>query len=153
MRKVIIAGVSAVALGFAGAALAQTDQGTAQDQGSPATPETHPHAVPNQPQGRPSITGGGVRSEVSKREIKQAQQQLQQQGLYQGKVDGKNGPETMAAVKQFQKKNGLQETGELDARTRHTLGLAGQSGSSMNPHAVPNQPQGRPSITGGGQQQ
>lgn len=133
MRKVIIAGVSAVALGFAGTALAaDTSSTTDTGQGMSAQHEGQ-HA--------------------DKQELMKAQQKLKAEGLYKGKVDGENGPETMAALKQFQKKSGLQQTGELDEQTEAKLGLSEESGSStmpQSPHATPNQPQGKSSITGGG---
>lgn len=49
------------------------------------------------------------------------QQTLQQQGMYKGKIDGVAGPQTEAAIRQFQAKYGLPQTGKLDERTRLTL--------------------------------
>ena len=40
-------------------------------------------------------------------------------------VDGKMGPKTQAALKEFQHAKGLQPTGELDQPTREALGLTG----------------------------
>jgi peptidoglycan hydrolase-like protein with peptidoglycan-binding domain len=71
-----------------------------------------------------------------------AQQKLQSEGLYKGKVDGVAGPETRAALKQFQKKNHLQQTGQLDRKTEEKLGLAMGEGSSMPPGATDNMRQG-----------
>ena len=56
---------------------------------------------------------------MSADQVKQAQQKLKGDGDYMGQVDGKFGPKTAQAVKQYQKKNGLQQTGRLD---RDTLG-------------------------------
>nr|MDQ3003660.1 peptidoglycan-binding protein [Fibrobacterota bacterium] len=46
---------------------------------------------------------------------------LQYAGEDPGTVDGKDGPKTQAAVKSFQGKNGLGETGNADEGTRKTL--------------------------------
>lgn len=44
-----------------------------------------------------------------------AQAALQAKGLYAGKIDGEMSPETRAAIRAFQKKSGLRQTGEIDA--------------------------------------
>jgi peptidoglycan hydrolase-like protein with peptidoglycan-binding domain len=41
------------------------------------------------------------------------------------RVDGKMGPKTHAAVKEFQRTKGLQPSGELDSRTLTALGQGG----------------------------
>jgi localization factor PodJL len=46
--------------------------------------------------------------------LMQAQAALQGKGLYVGKVDGEMTPETKAAIKAFQKRAGLRQTGEVD---------------------------------------
>jgi peptidoglycan hydrolase-like protein with peptidoglycan-binding domain len=110
MRNVIIAGVSAVALGLGSAAFA---------------------AAPN-----------GASGQGQQTEIMQAQQKLHAQGLYKGKVDGIDGPQTQAALRRFQGKNGLQQTGQLDRKTEQKLGLNATGaatqgyGSSVPPAAT-----------------
>jgi len=77
--------------------------------------------------------------------VKQAQQKLKDDGEYQGQVDGKLGPKTAEAVKQYQQKNGLKQTGRLDHNTLGKLGVNGTTGSgssapaadSSNSSAVP----------------
>jgi len=91
-------------------------------------------AAASQPSRAGSARGmaGSGSSGVDRSQVKQAQQALQSQGLYQGKVDGVLGPETKQALKEFQQKNGLKQTGSLDQRTLAALGGAGESsGSSM----------------------
>ena len=44
-------------------------------------------------------------------DIKQVQTKLKKWGYYTGSVDGINGPQTIAAVKKFQKKYGLTQDG------------------------------------------
>jgi peptidoglycan hydrolase-like protein with peptidoglycan-binding domain len=50
----------------------------------------------------------------SKREIQQA---LKNAGFYQGSVDGKMGPQTREAIKQFQQSNGLKADGIVGRQT------------------------------------
>jgi peptidoglycan hydrolase-like protein with peptidoglycan-binding domain len=54
------------------------------------------------------------------------QEKLKDQGFYYGKVDGKPGPETTAALKRFQIRNGLPVTGSADLETTKALGVAGK---------------------------
>jgi peptidoglycan hydrolase-like protein with peptidoglycan-binding domain len=73
---------------------------------------------------------------MSAAQVKQAQNALKQQGLYDGEIDGILGPQTKTALTQFQKKEGLQQSAELDPQTYSRLmSMAGQSGSSMKPGA------------------
>jgi|SRR5215471_2281293 len=51
------------------------------------------------------------------------QQRLKQSGIYAGPTDGVWGPESAAALEQFQRANGLQVTGQLNQATVATLGL------------------------------
>jgi peptidoglycan hydrolase-like protein with peptidoglycan-binding domain len=72
-------------------------------------------------------------------EVRMAQQKLKVDGDYMGKIDGLAGPQTRQALMQYQKKNGLKETGHLDHETLSKLGVGGgsaaSSGSSMPPAA------------------
>jgi peptidoglycan hydrolase-like protein with peptidoglycan-binding domain len=60
--------------------------------------------------------------------IREAQQALSEKG-HQVPADGKLGPKTQAAVKAFQKDQGLQQTGQLDQQTLAALDV-GENGSS-----------------------
>ena len=51
---------------------------------------------------------------------------LRAQGLYRGPIDAVSGPETVAAVRDFQRLEGLPITGLADARTRQALGPLGR---------------------------
>ena len=78
-----------------------------------------------------SMTGSsGSSSQASSDDVVKAQQALKQQGLYKGSVDGKVGPETRTAISQFQKKNGLQQTAQLDQQTMGQLEGSGGMNSS-----------------------
>jgi peptidoglycan hydrolase-like protein with peptidoglycan-binding domain len=80
--------------------------------------------------------------------VKEAQQKLKDDGEYQGQVDGKLGPKTASAVKQYQQKNGLKQTGRLDRDTMSKLGVSSTTGSgssapssdSSNSSAAPSTP-------------
>ena len=50
---------------------------------------------------------------------------LRAQGLYRGSIDAISGPETVAAVRDFQRNQGLAVTGLADARTRAAMGPLG----------------------------
>ncbi len=72
-------------------------------------------------------------------EVSEAQQKLQQEGLYHGAVDGIIGPETRQALRQYQQQHGLQMTANLDQQTLDHLlvnpsGGQGSSSPSMAPH-------------------
>jgi peptidoglycan hydrolase-like protein with peptidoglycan-binding domain len=67
---------------------------------------------------------------TSPRDVRQAQEQLKQQGLYNGRVDGKMGPETAQAISKFQQQNGLPQSSQLDQETMGKLG--GNGGTSTN---------------------
>lgn len=58
------------------------------------------------------------------------QQALKDQGFYYGSVDGQPGPETDAAVRRYQIRQGLEVTGKLDAETLSSLKVGGDSGDS-----------------------
>ena len=65
------------------------------------------------------------------------QQTLKDQGFYYGAVDGQGGPETEAAIRRYQIRQGLDVTGKLDAQTLESLNLAGDSKSGKTLEAVP----------------
>lgn len=71
--------------------------------------------------------------------VKAAQQALKEKGYDPGTTDGVMGPQTQAALKDFQKAQGLQETGRLDAETMAKLGVEGTTGQtgSSSPAASP----------------
>lgn len=64
--------------------------------------------------------------------IKDVQTRLKKWGYYSGKVDGINGPQTIAAVKKFQKRYGLTQDGVVGPLTAAKMGLkvGGSTGSS-----------------------
>ena len=86
--------------------------------------------------------------QMSSKQVTDLQQKLKQQGFYNGQIDGKWGPETQTAVKDFQKKQDLPATGQLDPQTMQKLGIqmnegstSGNSGSSSSGSAGASQEQ------------
>ena len=63
-------------------------------------------------------------------QIKTVQTKLKNWGYYTGAVDGIYGPKTKAAVKSFQKKNGLTADGIVGNKTAAALGMSLSSSSS-----------------------
>jgi len=53
--------------------------------------------------------------------IRRAQQQLQVAGFYSGSIDGTLGPQSRTALRDYQAKHGLPNTGRLDMATRKAL--------------------------------
>ena len=60
---------------------------------------------------------------VPNAEVRRLQEQLRSQGHDPGAIDGVMGPETQDALRAFQRRNGLSETGRLDTQTAEKLGL------------------------------
>jgi peptidoglycan hydrolase-like protein with peptidoglycan-binding domain len=69
------------------------------------------------------------------------QQALKDQGFYYAAVDGNPGPETDAAIRRYQIRQGLDVTGKLDAQTLASLNLGGSSsGNTDTAQATPPPP-------------
>ena len=60
---------------------------------------------------------------LSQAGVAAVQQRLKQNGAYGGPTDGVWGPESAAALEQFERAHGLQVTGQLNQATVATLGL------------------------------
>ena len=54
-------------------------------------------------------------------EVRQAQERLKEAGFNPGRVDGQLGVQTKEAIKEYQKAQGLPQTGQLDEPTRELL--------------------------------
>lgn len=67
--------------------------------------------------------------------VKGAQAELKSQGFYYGEVTGVNGPETVAAIKRYQIRNGLEVNGTLSKETLESLGVGSDA-----PAAAPEKP-------------
>ena len=65
-------------------------------------------------------------------DVKEVQTRLKKWGYYSGNVDGINGPKTIAAVKQFQKKYGLTQDGIVGPLTAAKMGISVNSSTSSS---------------------
>lgn len=65
--------------------------------------------------------------------IESAQQKLKDSGFYYGEINGKKDADTTAAIRRYQIRNGLQITGELNAETLRSLGLASKPATTPVP--------------------
>jgi peptidoglycan hydrolase-like protein with peptidoglycan-binding domain len=63
-------------------------------------------------------------------DVREAQEALKVQGHDPGPIDGVMGSQTRQALKAFQSKNGLKQTGSLDAETKQKLNIEGSSSGS-----------------------
>lgn len=80
-------------------------------------------------------------------EIMDAQRRLTSAGYYYGDIDGLDGPETQAAIKRFQIREGLPVTGRLDDATRSALGGAATQAEAPAPSVSEFRPITQPSAT------
>jgi hypothetical protein len=62
--------------------------------------------------------------------IRSAQQALDDKGYDAGSADGRMGPRTESALKQFQQAQGMPQTGALDSKTLSALGVSQGGGAS-----------------------
>ena len=110
-----------------GAATATTPNvGPGYSQGTPGTAgmPANPGVATSAQSGNMNSGPIGSNQQLSRNEIHNVQQQLQQQGYYRNaKVDGRWGPHTQQAVQNFQQAKGLPTTGQLDQTTLQALGV------------------------------
>lgn len=125
LRKMILGTVSVLALGIAGAAL---------DYPADAGDST-PNVGLNTPSASETSQGWINAAALSKDDVRWAQLELRNQGLYTGSLDGVVGPETKRALAEFQKRAGLARTATLDQPTADALvgGTGIGQGSSIPP--------------------
>ena len=91
MKKLILATASLLALGIAGSGIGNAAEST-NTPGASAQPPSSSTTMSQSPQAATAPVN------VSESEIKQAQEQLKEAGLYKGADDGKMGPETKQAI-------------------------------------------------------
>lgn len=108
----IIGTASVIALGIAGDIASSTLDYAAD--GDTATAANMPASAQNSIN---ALSGDALRRD----DIRWAQLELRNRGLYRGSLDGILGLETRRAIRQFQAINGLGRTASLDARTWEAL--------------------------------
>ena len=70
----------------------------------------------------PQTSADVTSSMIEKPTDEQIQQALQNAGLYQGSIDGKLGPKSKRAIREFQEQNGLTVDGKVGKKTWAKLG-------------------------------
>ena len=138
MRKLILGTVSILALGIGGAALdhvADADDAVPSAEGNkPATPGTSPHWI--------------NATNLSKDDVRWAQVELRNLGLYNDSLDGLIGPEMKRGLAEFQKANGLKQTAMLDQQTADAL--IGNTRIGQGSSVPPKAPGARPMTNSSG---
>ncbi|MBI2216984.1 MAG: peptidoglycan-binding protein [Candidatus Rokubacteria bacterium] len=83
--------------------------------------------------------GGTARGGQNQEQIKAVQEALKDKGHDPGEIDGLMGPKTKAALRDFQQKEGLKESGRLDKETMAKLGVEMKAGAAdtSSPAASP----------------
>jgi peptidoglycan hydrolase-like protein with peptidoglycan-binding domain len=83
----------------------------------------------------PAKRKGSARAAASREQVRAVQQALKDKGHDPGEIDGAMGPKTRAALRDFQKKEGLKVTGRIDSTTMAKLGIGGATtaGSASRP--------------------
>ena len=129
MRRLLLTTASIIAITCGGGLAFAAGSSMAPSGTNSGTSASHSSGAMNGTQSQGMLSG------TSQAEVKQAQQQLKSEGLYNGQIDGVVGPETKQAVSQYQKKEGLRQTARLDQETlSHLLGnQTSGSGSSSTP--------------------
>lgn len=107
----------------------RTDGGASVATPSPAPGAGETTAQPTKPAAKRS------RSPVSREQVTAVQQALKDRGHDPGEIDGALGPKTRAALREFQKKEGLKVTGRIDSATLAKLGIGttGTAGAASQP--------------------
>ncbi len=150
MKRLLLATAALGALAFP--ALAQ------QQPSQPSQPQQSEQSMPSSSSqsSQPSQANERISPHSLKQsQIEELQQALNDKGFDVGKVDGKWGPETQAALRNFQQKQGMTSSGELDTNTVQALGLdvnqfasgessttTGSGGSQTIPSVPKNSPNG-----------
>jgi hypothetical protein len=92
----------------------------------PETPQPIPKPSPDQAaQNQPNNEQTISPNSLSQNEVRQVQQALEKNGVGAGAIDGRWGPKTTDAVKQFQQSKNIRANGQLDQQTLSDLGLKG----------------------------
>ena len=75
------------------------------------------------------VAGPALAQAMGDEKVRAAQQALKDKGHDPGTIDGKMGPKTQSAIRDFQKAQGMEATGHLDAKTMQSLGMDGDKTS------------------------
>jgi lipoprotein-anchoring transpeptidase ErfK/SrfK len=114
------------AVGSSSASVPAVSTATPAPTATSAVPAAVASAVPAPAAGATNGSGGGVGEEkpkVGATKVVAVQLALARRGISAGPVDGVVGAQTQAALRTFQRREGLPASGELDAATLRRLGL------------------------------
>jgi len=125
MDKRVVTTIAAIALPLAVSFPALAQQGGATPQQTP-----------------PAAGQSTAAINLTRDQILQLQQALNDNGFDAGPVDGVLGPQTSAALKRFQSKAGLQPTGHIDQQTLALVGMSGSAPQAPAGGAAPTTGQG-----------
>jgi peptidoglycan hydrolase-like protein with peptidoglycan-binding domain len=89
------------------------------------------------PSSAPAQTASSQTAELTPDMIRNVQQNLTQDGMYHGRVDGVWGQQTQSAVRNFQQQHNMNATGQLDRDTLSAMNL--NTGADQNAGQQPNQ--------------
>lgn len=130
--------ILAVAMTGAMAAGPALAQGAGKPEGAPPSTGVSPapSAAPETGKAGGDAMKAGKAAGTAE-QVKAVQQALKDKGFDPGEVDGKMGPKTQAALRDFQQKEGLKATGRLDTETMAKLGVEKTSGAAPAPSASP----------------
>lgn len=85
--------------------------------------------------GQGGMTGGqqgsGMQAQMSEETVREIQRALSEAGYDPGPQDGQMGEQTRSALQEFQQAQGMEATGELDARTLAALGVDSELGGGL----------------------
>jgi peptidoglycan hydrolase-like protein with peptidoglycan-binding domain len=108
-----------------GAAAGASQPGASEKRDSAAGGATQQPGAAAGASQQPSAAAGASQpmgQQHDQQTIRKVQEKLSEKG-HQVQVDGMMGPETQQALREFQKKEGIQETGQLDQQTLSALGV------------------------------
>ena len=86
-------------------------------------------------------------TELSPDMIRKVQQNLKDAGLYRARVDGVWGPQTGAAVRNYQQQHNINATGQLDQPTLDAMNLGTNNANQSSAGGAYNQNGGQPQTT------
>jgi peptidoglycan hydrolase-like protein with peptidoglycan-binding domain len=94
-----------------------------------------------------SATLAEAHGSASRSAVSNAQEQLKNDGYYNGRIDGIDGTMTHAAIRKYQRDNNLTVNGRLDRATRNKLGVqtTGEASRSAEPNESNQSGQSNPS--------
>jgi peptidoglycan hydrolase-like protein with peptidoglycan-binding domain len=114
------------------------DKPSSAPSASPGTSTTDPAKSTSDSMKSDSMKSDSMKAEKmskpaaggNREQVKAVQQALKDKGHDPGTVDGVMGPKTRGALKDFQKKEGMKDTGRIDQETMTKLGVEAKTSST-----------------------